>query len=51
MTGSLTVRENLLFSAHLRLPSSTTMTERKLRVERVINVLELQKCANRKVIL
>ncbi len=49
MTGSLTVRENLFFSASLRLPSSMSMRERKDRVQRVINELRLNDCADRKV--
>ena len=49
MTGSLTVRENLMFSAALRLPSSTTWAQRKDRVENVIQELGLTGCANQKV--
>ena len=51
MTGSLTVRENLFFSATLRLPASLTMKERSRQVDKVIKELQLQKCADRKVIL
>ena len=47
--GTLSVRENLYFSASLRLPSSTTRQQRKERVERVIEELGLQSCANTKV--
>ncbi len=49
--GTLSVRENLHFSASLRLPSSTTFKQRKNRVERVINELGLQACASTKVSL
>ena len=47
--GTLSVRENLYFSASLRLPSSTTRKQRKERVERVIRELGLQSCADTKV--
>ena len=47
--GTLSVRENLHFSAALRLPSSTTRRERKQRVEKVIKELGLQLCADTKV--
>ncbi len=47
--GTLTVRENLHFSAALRLPSHMTRQQRKERVERVIDELKLQQCANSKV--
>lgn len=49
MMGSLSVRENLQFSAALRLPSHTTRQQRRERVERVIEELGLQSCANTKV--
>ncbi len=49
MTGCLTVRENLFFSASLRLPSSMSMRERKSRVQKVIDELRLNSCADRKV--
>ena len=47
--GALSVRENLQFSAALRLPSSMTRQQRRERVERVIEQLGLQSCANTKV--
>ena len=47
--GTLTVRENLQFSAALRLPSDMTRRQRMKRVEEVINELGLQLCANTKV--
>ena len=47
--GTLTVRENLHFSAALRLPSHTTCKQRKERVEKVIDELGLTKCADTKV--
>ena len=49
MMGVLTVRENLQFSAALRLPSKMTRKQRRDRVERVIEQLGLQGCANTKV--
>jgi ATP-binding cassette subfamily G (WHITE) protein 2 len=47
--GTLSVRENLSFSAALRLPSSYTYQERKEAVDRVIEELSLQDCQNTKV--
>ena len=47
--GTLSVRENLHFSAALRLPSHTTWEQRKLRVEKVINELGLSGCSDTKV--
>ncbi len=49
MTGTLTVRENLHFSAALRLPSYMTSAERRARVEKIIAELKLGRCADRKV--
>ena len=49
--GTLSVRENLHFSAALRLPSSTTRAQRRERVERVIAELGLQSCADTKVFI
>ena len=51
MLGTLSVRENLYFSASLRLPGSTTWKERKDRVEKVIEELGLQSCAYTKVFI
>ena len=47
--GTLTVRENLHFSAALRLPSNMSWRQRKDRVEKVIDELGLHLCANTKV--
>ncbi|XP_072039145.1 broad substrate specificity ATP-binding cassette transporter ABCG2-like [Amphiura filiformis] len=47
--GTLSVRENLAFSAALRLPPSVTEKEREQRVEDVIQELGLQDCADSKV--
>ena len=47
--GTLTVRENLHFSAALRLPSKMTWQQRKQRVEKVINELRLSDCASQMV--
>ena len=48
--GTLSVRENLHFSAALRLPSSMNHKQRKERVEKIINELGLTKCADTKVL-
>ncbi|XP_077157037.1 broad substrate specificity ATP-binding cassette transporter ABCG2-like isoform X2 [Paroedura picta] len=47
--GTLTVRENLEFSAALRLPSSMSLEEKKERVDQIIMELDLTKVANAKV--
>ena len=49
MLGTLSVRENLYFSAALRLPRKTTAKERKERIDKVINELGLEGCASTKV--
>ena len=47
--GTLTVRENLNFSAALRLGSRYTSDERKSRVDGIIDDLGLIACADTKV--
>ncbi|XP_019858513.1 PREDICTED: ATP-binding cassette sub-family G member 2-like [Amphimedon queenslandica] len=47
--GTLSVRENLYFSAALRLPNSMKWAEKKRRVEKVIGELGLTGCADTKV--
>ncbi len=47
--GTLTVRENLAFSAALRLPDTISRKEREERVDDVIQELGLQACANTRV--
>lgn len=47
--GTLTVKENLMFSASLRLPDSISKAEKEERVDQVINELGLTKVANSKV--
>ena len=49
MMGMLSVRENLAFSAALRLPSHTSRQQRRERVEMVIKELGLESCADTKV--
>lgn len=51
MMGTLSVRENLQFSAALRLPSHMTRQQRGKRVERVISELGLESCADTKVLM
>ena len=48
--GTLTVKENLFFSAALRLPTSVPWSEKKERVEKVIKQLGLTNCADTKVL-
>ncbi|CAL8400675.1 unnamed protein product [Boreogadus saida] len=47
--GTLTVRENLRFSAALRLPSSVSQAEKEARVSQLIKELGLTKVADSKV--
>ncbi|XP_020389530.1 broad substrate specificity ATP-binding cassette transporter ABCG2 isoform X1 [Rhincodon typus] len=47
--GTLTVRENLQFSAALRLPKSICNAEKNNRIDQVINELGLMKVADSKV--
>ena len=47
--GTLSVRENLYFSAALRLPNSMKWSEKRGRVDKVINELGLTSCADTKV--
>uniref|UniRef100_A0A8B9S570 ABC transporter domain-containing protein n=1 Tax=Apteryx owenii TaxID=8824 RepID=A0A8B9S570_APTOW len=47
--GTMTVRENLHFSAALRLPSSITIEEKEERVTQIISELGLSKVADAKV--
>ncbi len=47
--GTLTVRENLRFSAALRLPSSVPQSEKEARVSHLIKELGLTKVADSKV--
>ena len=47
--GTLSVRENLMFSANLRLPESISRREKEKKVEDTIYELGLQACADSKV--
>ena len=49
MVGTLTVRENLMFSAALRLPKSYSWADRKEKVDTAIDELGLRKVANSRV--
>ncbi|EPS62736.1 hypothetical protein M569_12052, partial [Genlisea aurea] len=49
LLGTLTVRETLIYSAHLRLPSSMSRSEIKDTVEATIMELGLIDCANRQI--
>ncbi|KAL6050551.1 ABC transporter domain-containing protein [Balamuthia mandrillaris] len=46
LVGDLTVRENLYFSALLRLPLSISIAKKKEKVEQIITELGLSDCAN-----
>jgi len=47
--GTLTVRENLTFSANLRLPNSLSQKDKFHRVEQTLQELDLVSCADTKV--
>ena len=47
--GTLTVKENLMFSANLRLPSKMTLEEKKMKVDEAIEELGLTLCQDSKV--
>lgn len=49
ISGNLTVRENLMFSANIRLPKTLPPIEKENVVRDVINQLGLNKCADSKV--
>ncbi|XP_053244447.1 broad substrate specificity ATP-binding cassette transporter ABCG2-like isoform X5 [Podarcis raffonei] len=50
LTGTLSIRENLQFSANLRLPQNrNSNTEKKVKVDAVIQELGLQDCADTKI--
>jgi ATP-binding cassette subfamily G (WHITE) protein 2 len=49
LSEELTVRENLFFSANLRLPKTVPLLEKNDRVLRVIDDLGLQSCADTRV--
>ncbi len=49
LMGVMTVRENLIFSAELRLPVSISKNEKRCRVEDTSELLGLWKCANSKI--
>jgi ATP-binding cassette subfamily G (WHITE) protein 2 len=47
--GTLTVRENIQFSANLRLPKSVSQEEKIKNVDEIIHELDLDRCADSKV--
>lgn len=49
VSGTLTVRENLTFSANIRLPESISLEDKRNIVNHVIEQLGLTKCADSKV--
>jgi len=51
VVGTLSVKENLMFSAALRLPKSYSWLERKEKVDKVIDELGLRKVAKSRVCL
>ena len=49
MTGVLTVRENIMFSAQLRLPRKMSYDEKVYKVNKLIEELGLDDCCDTKV--
>ncbi|CAF4919808.1 unnamed protein product [Rotaria sp. Silwood1] len=49
ISGTLTVRENLMFSANVRLSDDVSNNERKERVTKIIHDLGLETCADTKI--
>jgi ATP-binding cassette subfamily G (WHITE) protein 2 len=49
VSGTLTVRENLAFSANLRLTRKTSQQQKTTIIDQVIEQLGLEKCADSKV--
>lgn len=49
ITGTLTVRENLMFSANVRLPKDVPFIEREEQVTKVISELGLEACADTRI--
>jgi ATP-binding cassette subfamily G (WHITE) protein 2 len=49
ISGTLTVRENLAFSANVRLPTTVSTEERQQRVNKVIEQLGLKACADTRI--
>ena len=47
--GTLTIRENFMFSANLRLPTNYSEEEKKSKVQDTINELGLDNVADSKV--
>lgn len=48
---NLTVRQQLYFTSHLRLPDSLTPETKKAVVEQVIKTLRIERCADTKILL
>ncbi len=49
ISGTLTVRENLMFSANVRLSNDVPDDEREKRVTKIIQDLGLESCADTKI--
>ena len=47
--GTLTVRENIMFSANVRISSRVSSDEKEDIVEDIISQLNLESCADQKV--
>jgi ATP-binding cassette subfamily G (WHITE) protein 2 len=49
ISGTLSVRENLMFSANIRLQRTKTMNQRIQIVNRILRDLGLEKCADTRI--
>jgi ATP-binding cassette subfamily G (WHITE) protein 2 len=49
VSGTLTVRENLAFSANTRLPTTIRAEKRRQRVDQIIQQLGLEACADTRI--
>ena len=49
VTSTLTVKENIAFSAFIRMSAETTTEERQKRIQDVLEKMKLEDCANTRV--
>ena len=49
VTSTLTVKENIAFSAFIRMSADTTKVDREKRVDDVIEKMNLEECADTRV--
>ena len=49
VTSTLTVKENIVFSAFIRMSAETTTAEREERVHDILKKMNLEECADTRV--